>query len=133
MAIDPVPGLHQPERDEIELPAVLHALSDPHRLEIVRNVSFGVAAGIAGAVAAPAVFGAVAAMGGSTLVAGGAAIGAGTLAGAGTDAALEFTGATARPLPRTSSRNREVIRGVEALPQTWAVRSRSRRALVRAT
>lgn len=66
-----------------------------HRLEIVRNVSFGVAAGIAGAVAAPAVFGAIAAAGGSTLVAGGAAIGAGTLAGAGTGAALEFTGATA--------------------------------------
>jgi DNA-binding transcriptional ArsR family regulator len=26
--------LHHPERSEIELPAVLHALSDPHRLEI---------------------------------------------------------------------------------------------------
>jgi DNA-binding transcriptional ArsR family regulator len=29
-------GLHHPARDEIELPAVLHALSDPHRLRIVR-------------------------------------------------------------------------------------------------
>ena len=26
---------HHPERSEFELPAVLHALSDPHRLEIV--------------------------------------------------------------------------------------------------
>ena len=31
--------LHHPERDEIELPAVLHALSDPHRLEIVRRLA----------------------------------------------------------------------------------------------
>jgi DNA-binding HxlR family transcriptional regulator len=30
---------HHPDRDEIELPAVLHALSDPHRLEIVRRLS----------------------------------------------------------------------------------------------
>jgi DNA-binding transcriptional ArsR family regulator len=30
--------LHHPDRDEIELPAVLHALSDPHRLEIVRRL-----------------------------------------------------------------------------------------------
>jgi DNA-binding transcriptional ArsR family regulator len=29
---------HHPERSEIELPAVLHALSDPHRLEIVRRL-----------------------------------------------------------------------------------------------
>jgi DNA-binding transcriptional ArsR family regulator len=29
-------GLYHPARDEIELPAVLHALSDPHRLRIVR-------------------------------------------------------------------------------------------------
>jgi DNA-binding transcriptional ArsR family regulator len=28
--------LHHPSKDEIELPAVLHALSDPHRLQIVR-------------------------------------------------------------------------------------------------
>jgi DNA-binding transcriptional ArsR family regulator len=30
--------LHHPERSELELPAVLHALSDPHRLEIVRRL-----------------------------------------------------------------------------------------------
>jgi DNA-binding transcriptional ArsR family regulator len=30
--------LHHPERSEIELQAVLHALSDPHRLEIVRRL-----------------------------------------------------------------------------------------------
>ena len=30
--------IHHPERGEIELPAVLHALSDPHRLEIVRRL-----------------------------------------------------------------------------------------------
>jgi DNA-binding transcriptional ArsR family regulator len=30
--------IHHPERSEIELPAVLHALSDPHRLEIVRRL-----------------------------------------------------------------------------------------------
>jgi DNA-binding transcriptional ArsR family regulator len=30
--------LHHPERSEIQLPAVLHALSDPHRLEIVRRL-----------------------------------------------------------------------------------------------
>jgi DNA-binding transcriptional ArsR family regulator len=28
--------LHHPDKDELELPAVLHALSDPHRLQIVR-------------------------------------------------------------------------------------------------
>jgi len=28
--------LHHPDRDEIQLPAVLHALSDPQRLHIVR-------------------------------------------------------------------------------------------------
>jgi DNA-binding transcriptional ArsR family regulator len=32
-------NLHHPERDEIELPAVLHALSDRHRLEIVRRLA----------------------------------------------------------------------------------------------
>jgi DNA-binding transcriptional ArsR family regulator len=32
-------SLHHPERDEIELPAVLHALSDPQRLEIVRELA----------------------------------------------------------------------------------------------
>ena len=31
--------LHHPERDEIELAGVLHALSDPQRLEIVRTVA----------------------------------------------------------------------------------------------
>jgi len=31
--------LHHPETSEIELPAVLHALSDPHRLEIVRRLA----------------------------------------------------------------------------------------------
>jgi DNA-binding transcriptional ArsR family regulator len=30
--------IHHPDRSEIELPAVLHALSDPHRLEIVRRL-----------------------------------------------------------------------------------------------
>jgi len=30
--------LLHPERSEIELPAFLHALSDPHRLEIVRRL-----------------------------------------------------------------------------------------------
>jgi DNA-binding transcriptional ArsR family regulator len=37
--MDQAAGLHHPERDEIELPGVLHALSDPHRLEIVRRLS----------------------------------------------------------------------------------------------
>jgi DNA-binding transcriptional ArsR family regulator len=31
--------LHHPDRNEIELPAVLHALSDPQRLEIVRELA----------------------------------------------------------------------------------------------
>ena len=31
--------LHHPDRSDIELTAVLHALSDPHRLEIVRRLS----------------------------------------------------------------------------------------------
>jgi DNA-binding transcriptional ArsR family regulator len=31
--------IHHPDRDELELPAVLHALSDPHRLEIVRRLA----------------------------------------------------------------------------------------------
>jgi DNA-binding transcriptional ArsR family regulator len=31
--------LHHPERSEIELPAVLHALSDPQRFEIVRKLA----------------------------------------------------------------------------------------------
>jgi DNA-binding transcriptional ArsR family regulator len=32
-------SLHHPERDEIELAGVLHALSDPQRLEIVRELA----------------------------------------------------------------------------------------------
>ena len=39
MAIDHTTKLHHPDRDEIELAAVLHALSDPHRLEIVRRLA----------------------------------------------------------------------------------------------
>jgi DNA-binding transcriptional ArsR family regulator len=35
--------IHHPERSELELPAVLHALSDPHRLEIVRRLDEDVA------------------------------------------------------------------------------------------
>lgn len=31
--------LHHPDRNELELPAVLHALSDPQRLEIVRRLA----------------------------------------------------------------------------------------------
>jgi DNA-binding transcriptional ArsR family regulator len=31
--------IHHPDRDELELPAVLHALSDPHRLQIVRRLA----------------------------------------------------------------------------------------------
>jgi DNA-binding transcriptional ArsR family regulator len=32
-------GLHHPDRDEFQMPAVLHALSDPQRLEIVRTLA----------------------------------------------------------------------------------------------
>jgi DNA-binding transcriptional ArsR family regulator len=39
MGIDHTAKLHHPERDEIELPGVLHALSDPQRLEIVRRLA----------------------------------------------------------------------------------------------
>jgi DNA-binding transcriptional ArsR family regulator len=39
MGIDHTTNLHHPERDEIELPGVLHALSDPQRLEIVRRLA----------------------------------------------------------------------------------------------
>jgi DNA-binding transcriptional ArsR family regulator len=31
--------LHHPDRDELDLPAVLHALSDPQRLEVVRKLA----------------------------------------------------------------------------------------------
>jgi len=39
MGIDHTARLHHPARGEIELPAVLHALSDPQRLEIVRTLA----------------------------------------------------------------------------------------------
>jgi DNA-binding transcriptional ArsR family regulator len=39
MGIDHTTKLHHPERDQIELPGVLHALSDPQRLEIVRTLA----------------------------------------------------------------------------------------------
>jgi len=39
MEIDHTTKLHHPDRDEIELAGVLHALSDPHRLEIVRALA----------------------------------------------------------------------------------------------
>jgi DNA-binding transcriptional ArsR family regulator len=32
-------NLYHPDPEDIELPAVLHALSDPHRLEIVRTLA----------------------------------------------------------------------------------------------
>jgi DNA-binding transcriptional ArsR family regulator len=32
-------GLYHPSREDLELPAVLHALSDPQRLRIVRELS----------------------------------------------------------------------------------------------
>src|SRR3954468_12908251 len=31
--------IHHPDRNEFELAAVMHALSDPHRLEIVRRLA----------------------------------------------------------------------------------------------
>ena len=31
--------LHHPDKNEIELASVMHALSDPHRLEIVRRLA----------------------------------------------------------------------------------------------
>jgi DNA-binding transcriptional ArsR family regulator len=39
MGIDHTAKLHHPDREEIELPAVLQALSDPHRLEIVKRLA----------------------------------------------------------------------------------------------
>jgi DNA-binding transcriptional ArsR family regulator len=39
MGMDHTARLHHPERDQIELPGVLHALSDPQRLEIVRELA----------------------------------------------------------------------------------------------
>jgi DNA-binding transcriptional ArsR family regulator len=41
MGMDHTTKLHHPDRDEIELPGVLHALSDPQRLEIVRRLAEG--------------------------------------------------------------------------------------------
>jgi DNA-binding transcriptional ArsR family regulator len=37
--MDRAMGLHHPSRDELELPSVLHALSDPQRLRIVGELS----------------------------------------------------------------------------------------------
>jgi DNA-binding transcriptional ArsR family regulator len=37
--VDQPSVLHHPEREDIELPAVLHALSDPQRLQIVRELA----------------------------------------------------------------------------------------------
>jgi DNA-binding transcriptional ArsR family regulator len=39
MGMDYTTKLHHPERDEIELPSVLHALSDPQRLQIVSRLA----------------------------------------------------------------------------------------------
>jgi DNA-binding transcriptional ArsR family regulator len=39
MGIDHTTKLHHPDAEEIELPDVLHALSDPQRLEIVRTLA----------------------------------------------------------------------------------------------
>jgi DNA-binding transcriptional ArsR family regulator len=39
MAVDQPITLHHPARSELELPAVLHALSDPQRLQIVRELA----------------------------------------------------------------------------------------------
>jgi hypothetical protein len=63
-----------------------------NRLEVTRNISFGIAAGLAGAVAAPFVFGAVTGLVGTgavgTVVAGGFAVTAGAEAGAITQGTL---------------------------------------------
>jgi DNA-binding transcriptional ArsR family regulator len=39
MGMEHATKLHHPDRHEIEMPAVLHALSDPQRLEIVRRLA----------------------------------------------------------------------------------------------
>jgi DNA-binding transcriptional ArsR family regulator len=39
MSVDQAIALHHPEREEMQLPAVLHALSDPQRLHIVRELA----------------------------------------------------------------------------------------------
>jgi DNA-binding transcriptional ArsR family regulator len=43
VSIDHTTPLHHPVRDEIELAAVLHALSDPQRLLIVRELAGDIA------------------------------------------------------------------------------------------
>jgi DNA-binding transcriptional ArsR family regulator len=43
VSIDYAAALHHPGRDEIQLGAVLHALSDPQRLHIVRELAAGAA------------------------------------------------------------------------------------------
>ena len=64
-----------------------------HRLAVVRNTSFLVAAGLAGAAFAPAAFAAATASGAGTATAAGTAITVGATAGGVTGGALEFTGA----------------------------------------
>jgi DNA-binding transcriptional ArsR family regulator len=39
MQIEQAPALHHPDANEIRLPAVLHALSDPQRLHIVLELA----------------------------------------------------------------------------------------------
>ena len=39
MTVDHAVALHHPDQDEIQLAAVLHALSDPQRLHIVRELA----------------------------------------------------------------------------------------------
>jgi DNA-binding transcriptional ArsR family regulator len=39
MLVEHAAELHHPAQDEIQLPAVLHALSDPQRLHIVRELA----------------------------------------------------------------------------------------------
>ncbi len=64
-----------------------------HRLELTRNISFGIAAGIAGAIAAPAVFTVASFAGASALGASALAVGGGAIAGGVTAGGLELTGA----------------------------------------
>jgi hypothetical protein len=66
-----------------------------HRLSIVRDTSFAVAAGLAGAAVAPAAFAAASAAGAGTATAAGTAIAAGAVTGSAAGGTLEFTGATA--------------------------------------
>jgi DNA-binding transcriptional ArsR family regulator len=50
MSVDQQITLHHPARTEFELPAVLHALSDPQRLQIVRELAGAAAALPCGAI-----------------------------------------------------------------------------------